>query len=129
MYTTLKLIHVTAAILTISGFVLRGVWMWRDSELLQMRVVRIAPHIIDTVFLLSGVALIIALHLQVMRNDWLLIKFAALIIYVVLGAVALRRGRTKNARLTAFLLALGTFAYIAGVALSKSAASWLILIL
>jgi len=129
MYATLKLIHATSAILTISGFVLRGFWMLRGSALQQKPVVRIAPHVIDSVFLLSGIGLIVVMHLRVMQSDWLLIKFTALIIYIVLGAVALRRGRTRNVRLTSFILALLTFAYIAGVALSKSAASWLTLIL
>lgn len=124
MYTGLKLIHVSAAILTISGFVLRGYWMISGSGLLQTRVVRIAPHIIDTVFLLSGIGLIVTLNLPVMSQGWLLMKFAALIAYIVLGMIALRHGKTRRMRVTAFVLSLAVFAYIVGVALSRSTASW-----
>lgn len=129
MFTTLKLLHISAAMLTISGFVLRGYWLWRRPGLLQSRAVRVVPHIIDSVFLLSGVALILILHLQLAQNGWLLTKLAALPLYIVLGAMALHRGRTPAIRRTSFVLALLTFGYIAGVALSKSAASWLAFIL
>ena len=125
MYATLKFIHVSSAVLTLAGFVLRGYWMLSGSGLLARRSVRIAPHVIDTVFLLSGIGLILQMRLQVLQNDWLLIKFAALLAYILLGAVALTRGRTRSIRLSAFVLALLTFGYIAGVALGKSAASWL----
>ena len=125
MYTTLKLVHMTAAILTISGFVLRGFWMLSDSEKLQHPLVRVLPHIIDTVFLLAGIGLIMTLHLPVLLPGWLQIKIAALLVYIVLGTIALKRGKTKRIRAIAFVLALLTFAYVVGVALSKSAASWI----
>ena len=124
MYLTLKIVHVSAAILTISGFTLRGIWMLQKSPNLDRKAVRVAPHIVDTVFLLSGIALIQVMHLPVLSQPWLLTKFAVLVIYVLLGMVALRRGRTIRIRTTAFVLALVAFGYIAGVALSKSMASW-----
>ena len=98
--------------------------MFTGSSKLQLRAVRILPHIVDTVFLLSGIALIVTLNLAVLSQDWLLMKFVALVAYIVLGAIALGRGKTMQSRTTAFVLALATFAYIAGVALSKSTASW-----
>jgi len=121
----MKLVHMTAAILTISGFVLRGFWMLSDSDKLQHPLVRVLPHIIDTVFLLAGIGLIVTLHLPVLLPGWLQIKIAALLVYIVLGTIALKRGKTKRIRAIAFVLALLTFAYVVGVALSKSAASWI----
>jgi uncharacterized membrane protein SirB2 len=128
MYLLLKYVHVSMAALTISGFVLRGYWMLSGSALLERRSVRVVPHVIDTVFLLSGIALIAALGVAVLKQPWLLAKFAGLLIYIVLGAIALRRGQTRRTRSTAFVLALGTFAYIVGAAVSKSVASWLVFI-
>jgi len=125
MYTTLKLVHMTAAILTISGFILRGLWMLSDSSKLQHPLVRVLPHIIDTVFLLAGIGLIMTLHMPVLLPGWLQIKIAALLAYILLGTIALKRGKTKRIRAIAFVLALLTFAYVVGVALSKSAASWI----
>ncbi len=129
MYETLKLTHVGAAMLTILGFVLRGYWMFSGSPLLRLKVVKILPHIVDTVFLLSGIGLIITLKLPVLSQNWLLMKFVALVAYIVLGAIALGRGKTMRTRTTAFVLALATFAYIAGVALSKSTDSWFAILL
>ena len=124
MYETVKLIHISAAIVTISGFVLRGYWMFSGSPRLQLKVVKILPHIVDTIFLLSGITLIVILHLPVLSQNWLLMKFVALVVYIVLGAVALGRGKTLRSRTLAFVLSLATFAYIVGVALGKSTTSW-----
>ena len=121
MYTTLKLVHVSAVILTVSGFALRGVWMLAGSPMLSRRLVRIVPHVVDTVLLLSGVGLILTLHLAVMSQPWLLAKFAALLVYIALGTVALRPGRPRRTRAIAFFLALVTFAYVVAAALGKSA--------
>jgi uncharacterized membrane protein SirB2 len=81
---------------------------------------------VDTVFLLSGIAMLVILSLNPLSQSWLLAKFAGLIIYVLLGTVAIRRGTTVQIRTVAFVAALSVFAYIAGVALSKSSASWLV---
>jgi uncharacterized membrane protein SirB2 len=124
LYETLKMIHVGTAILTISGFVLRGCWMLSGSPKLHLKLVKIAPHILDTVFLLSGIGLIVTLNLPLLSQNWLLMKFVALVAYIVLGAIALGRGKSMRSRTIAFVLALATFAYIVGVALNKSTASW-----
>ena len=125
MYETVKLIHVSTVVLTILGFTLRGYWMLTSSSRLQHKLVRIAPHIVDTVLLVSGIALIVILQLPVLSQNWLLMKFVALVAYIVLGAIALGRGQTMRSRNFAFVSSLAIFAYIVGVALSKSAASWI----
>ena len=115
---------VTAA-LSIAGFFLRGYWMLIQSDKLQLKTTRIAPHINDTLFLASGIALVWMMQLNVLTTPWLLAKLAGLIGYVVLGAIAIRRGPTLQIRTIAFVGALSLFAYIAGVALTRSPASWL----
>ena len=125
MYVALKYTHLLLAMVTISGFVVRGYWMMNNSPMLAMRVTRIAPHIVDTVFLMTGIAMVYILALPLMRSPWLLAKFAGLIAYIVLGAIALRRGPTKEIRLLAFVGALSAFAYVWGAAVAKSPASWL----
>lgn len=124
-YEYLKMLHVSAAILTFSGFVLRGYWMLFEPALLRRRLVRILPHVIDTVFLASGVGLVMTLRLPWLESPWLLTKIAALLLYIVLGTIALKRGKTRRARASAYVLAQLTFAYIIGVAVHKSAWSWL----
>ncbi len=124
-YILIKSLHMITAIATISGFVLRGYWMMIHSDKLTLKVTRIAPHVIDTLFLLSGIVLVSILQLNVLAEPWLLAKFAGLIGYIVMGAFAIKRGPTLQIRVIAFVGALSLFAYIVGVALTKSPASWL----
>jgi uncharacterized membrane protein SirB2 len=125
MYLLLKYIHLALAITAISGFVVRGYWMLTESARLSARATRIAPHVVDALFLLTGIAMVYQLSLPVLQTPWLLAKFTGLAAYIVLGAIALRRGPTLQVRLLAFVGAISAFAYIAGCALSKSPFSWL----
>ncbi len=124
-YLLIKSIHMLAAIVAISGFAVRGYWMMTQADQLQNKFVRIAPHIVDTIFLLSGIALVVVLGLDAFSEPWLLAKFAGLVAYIVLGTFAIKRGATLQIRITAFVGALAVFAYIVGVAINKSPASWL----
>lgn len=125
MYALLKLAHTTLAGLTIGGFLLRCYWMLTASALLQHRVTRILPHVIDTLFLASGIAMLFMLSMNPFRVDWLVAKFIALLAYVVLGTIALKRGRSRGVRFLAAISAIATFAYIVGIAINHSPASWL----
>lgn len=126
-FMLIKMLHTFTAVLTICGFILRGYWMMRESPLLRHRVTRIAPHVVDTLFLLAGIALVWMLALNVFTQPWLLAKFAGLIAYILLGTIALKRGKTIEIRITAFVGALAVYAWVVGVAISKSLASWLAL--
>jgi uncharacterized membrane protein SirB2 len=53
-------------------------------------------------------------------QSWLSAKVIALVIYILLGMVALKRGRSRKVRITAWLLAIVTFAYIVAVAMTRS---------
>ena len=127
MYSMLIFMHVVFAATSIVGFCLRGYWMTAGSVLLDRRMTRIAPHIIDTLFLASGIALVVMLGLNPVQHSWLLAKFTGLFGYIVLGTIALRGGRTLRIRVIAMLAAMAVYAYIVGVALSKSPQSWLVL--
>ena len=102
--------------------------MLTESERLQHRVTKVAPHVIDTVLLLAGVAMVWMLHLNPLTQGWLLAKFAGLLAYIILGTIAIKRGPTKEIRAIAYVGAISVFAYIAGVALAKSPLSWLALV-
>jgi len=121
---TLKTIHVTFAALSFTGFFIRGIWMLRDSSLLKQRWVKIAPQVIDTVLLVSAIALAVQLRLSPMQQPWLMAKIIALVVYIGIGLVALRFGKTKTIRSVAWLLGMVVFAYIVSVAVSKSVLGW-----
>lgn len=128
MYELLKTVHVICAVVTISGFTLRGLWMLAESPLLDRKLTRIAPHVVDTLFLLSGIFMLVIAGLNPFGQPWLLAKFIALLAYIVLGMVAIRRGRTKNTRAVAFVAALAVFGYVIGVGMARSPASWFALL-
>ena len=121
----LKAVHVGSAVLSITGFVLRGVWMQQDSPLLRARVTRILPHVVDTVLLLSALALALRIAQYPFVHAWLTAKVLALLAYIVLGSFALKRGRTRRTRNIAFAAALGVFLYIVAVAIARSPAAGL----
>jgi uncharacterized membrane protein SirB2 len=115
-----KMLHMTCALLSISGFFARGLLMIKDSPLLQARFVKIAPHIIDTVLLVSAIILASQWGLAALQLPWLLAKIVALIVYILLGMLALHPGREKSLRVGAWLAALVVFAYIVSVAVTKT---------
>ena len=119
-YLLLKEVHVACAIVSIAGFVARGALMLRESPLLQARFARIAPHVVDTVLLASAIALALQSGQYPFAQSWLTAKLLALFAYIALGAVALKRGRSKKIRAIAFALALVAALYIVCVALTRS---------
>jgi uncharacterized membrane protein SirB2 len=116
----LKAVHVGCAVLSAAGFALRAVWMLRASPRLQARPTRILPHVVDTALLVSAILLSLRLHQYPFTHAWLTAKVLALVLYVVLGSIALKRGRTRHLRVLALAGALATLAYIFAVALTRS---------
>jgi uncharacterized membrane protein SirB2 len=120
MYSTLEAIHIACVIASGGGFLLRGALMLADSPLLASRLVRVAPHVVDTILLVTGVAMAVIAQFSPLAQPWLAAKIGALVVYIVLGSIALRRGRTRAIRGAALAAALATYAYIVGVALTRS---------
>ena len=115
----LKQLHLGTIALTLALFVLRGVWMMRQSPRLHARWVRIVPHLNDSLLLASGISLAVLTRQYPLVNGWLSAKFFALILYIVLGTIALKRGKTRGQRITAWIAALLVFAYMVAVATTR----------
>jgi len=124
VYASLKIVHVGCVAASYALFVVRGIWMMRESSHLQHRWVRIVPHLVDTLLLASAVALAVMSHQYPLANGWLTAKVAGLLIYIGLGTVALKRGRTRRVRVTAWLAAQAVFFYIVAVALTRQPLPW-----
>ena len=120
-YLAIKHLHLTCAALSICLFMLRGGWMLMDSPQLHRPWVRIAPHAIDTVLLISALVMVFWSGQYPFVQLWLTVKVFALIAYIFLGSLALKYGKTKTVRLAALIAALLVFAYIVKVALTKQA--------
>lgn len=117
----LKYLHITCAVISIGGFVIRGLWMLHDSPWLQKRWVKVAPHVNDTLLLAAGIALAVRIQQYPFVHGWLTAKILALIAYIVIGAVGLKYGKTRNIRMAAWVGASVIFLYIVLVALTRQA--------
>lgn len=122
-YLLIKHIHVTAAALSILFFIIRAYWSVTENSLLKKKVVKIAPHIIDTVLLVAAIMLSMLLG-PAASQPWVLTKIILLVAYIGVGTVAIKRGRTPGTRAVAAVIAVAIFVYIVGVALNRSPASW-----
>lgn len=119
IYPLLKSIHVISVAISITGFILRFVWMLRGSPLLQLRLVKVLPHIIDTLLLASAIGLTITISQYPGGHGWLTAKVLGLLAYIVLGSIAIKRGKTRQVRLVAGIAALAVVGYIVLVAIAK----------
>ncbi|MGB2815630.1 MAG: SirB2 family protein [Burkholderiaceae bacterium] len=119
MYAALKLLHVGAVVLSGLGFVIRYrlsvTQPWMTGAL-----IRVAPHVVDTVLLASALSLAWVGGFNPLRVPWLDAKLGGLVVYILVGTIALKRGRTRRIRETAFVAALLAYAYIVSAALTKS---------
>lgn len=121
-YALLKMMHVGSVILSFSLFFLRGIWLIQDSGNLRQRWIKILPHVNDTILLTSAILLAMAIQQNPLEHAWLTAKVSGLILYIGLGMVAMRFGKTRKSKIAAWIAALCVFAYIVLVALTKSPA-------
>jgi uncharacterized membrane protein SirB2 len=116
----LKPTHELLALVSLSGFILRWTWRMRGSELSGLLLTRTLPHVIDTLFLVTGVALAWKLGYLVALPGWLLAKFAGLLAYILLGAIAMRSVAQVRYSMAFFIAAAICFLWIVSVAIWKT---------
>ena len=119
-YVLLKQVHVFFALTSIIGFMLRWNWRMSGSRLSQMKLTKIAPHVVDTLFLTTGVALAFTINQHPLSTPWLTAKISGLLVYIVLAMFAMSGKVSRPWRVTAFLAAVSTYAWILTVARLKS---------
>jgi uncharacterized membrane protein SirB2 len=124
-YLTLKAIHVTSVTASYTLFFIRGVWMMRMPQMLTRRWVRVVPHVIDTILLTSAIAMAVTIRQYPFVAGWLTAKVIGLVVYVGLGTIALKRGKSRRVRVMAWIAAQAVFAYIVAVALARNPLPWL----
>lgn len=119
-FLLVKSLHMALAGISISGFVLRGLWMIQGSSLLERSWVRVVPHVVDTLLLLSGLGLAIAWQVSPLTHPWFAAKLVAIVVYIVAGSIALKRGRSRRVRMCALMVALACVGYVVLAAMTKS---------
>lgn len=128
MYLTVKTIHMTFALISFTGFLFRAYLMVIQSKWLNHKLMLIMPLVIDTIFLISGATMAFMVNFGFFSQVWLSTKVMLLMLYLLFVGIALNRGRTLSIRVGAFFMAIFTFAYIVGIAVNKSPASWFALL-
>jgi uncharacterized membrane protein SirB2 len=98
--------------------------MLRASPLLQQRWTKIVPHVVDTALLISAITLAIQLSISPFEAPWLMVKIIALLVYIFIGTIAIKRGKTLQIRLLAWLAAQLVFIYIVLVAIAHNPLPW-----
>ena len=120
-YLTIRLVHISCAVISISLFMLRGGLQFAGIHWRRWRWLRIAPHINDTVLLSAAIALSWISQQYPLQQPWLSAKVGALLLYIVLGRMAFRPDAPRSRQLLAFCAALATVGYIVAVAITRSA--------
>ena len=115
-YPQIKFVHVLCVILSGSLFALRGLMMLSGSRFTNHAALRYLSYAIDTTLLTAALMLVTILHQYPFVQAWLTVKVLLLVVYIVLGVIALKRGRNTRERALAYVAALAVFAFIVSVA-------------
>ncbi len=115
-YPQVKWLHVGTVVLSGALFFTRGLMVLARSPRANHALLRYASYTIDTTLLAAALALAAMLHQYPFVHGWLTAKVLLLAAYIVLGSLALKRGRNHRVRAASFVAALGVYAAIVLVA-------------
>lgn len=115
----LKHAHMLFALLSIVGFSLRGSLKLFAGKPLNHKLWKILPHVNDTLLLLAAIGLLVAYQWNPLEVPWLLAKLIALFVYIGLGMMALKFGKTIVQQRVCFFAAIAVFGYMVMTAISK----------
>ncbi|MCB1758524.1 MAG: SirB2 family protein [Gammaproteobacteria bacterium] len=123
-YYWIRQLHITTVVITIGFFALRFYWMMFQPYLEKRCWVRILSVSNDTLLLCAGISMAVLSAQYPLVAPWLTAKLIGLILYIVLGTLALKRARKRSVRIVCGLLALLSAGYIVWVATTRSATPW-----
>lgn len=116
-YPKIKSVHVATVIASGLLFLFRGLLVQAGRSRWAMAApVRYFSYAIDTTLLTAALMLLTILPGALFANGWLAAKLVLLVVYVVLGTLALKRGRTPRMRLAAWIAALAVFCFVYTIA-------------
>jgi uncharacterized membrane protein SirB2 len=119
MYTAIKHIHLSLIVISVLLFILRFVWTINQSQMVEKMWVKIVPHVVDTVLLLSALTLCVLISQYPLVDAWLTEKMLGLVMYIFMGTIALKTGKTGFMRSVGFVGALSWLAFMAVIAITK----------
>lgn len=115
-YPEIKLVHIAAVLASGGLFFIRGLVLHLGGQWAMAAPLRYLSYTIDTVLLTAALMLATMLHQYPFVHGWLTVKVLLLVVYIVLGSFALKRGQTKRTRVISWIAALLVYAFIISVA-------------
>ena len=115
-YPEIKAVHIGCVVASGGLFALRGALLLAGQRWANHAALRWLSYTIDTVLLTAALMLVTVLRQYPFVHGWLTVKVLLLVVYIVLGSLALKRARTTRGRALAYAAALATFAFIWSVA-------------
>jgi uncharacterized membrane protein SirB2 len=115
-YAALKIIHVTSVVLSFALFAIRGGNVLSGKAAPAGKVMRILPHVLYTVLLISALGMVAINKQYPWVNAWTAVKLSGLVVFVIFGTLAFRGPRGRQALF--FLLGTVAFIFTASVGLT-----------
>ena len=117
-YSQLKATHIGLVLMSGLLFAWRGALVLAGRRWAMARPWRMLSYGIDTLLLAVGVTLWVVLSLNPVTSPWLGVKLMLLVLYIVLGSLALKRAPTPLLQRASYAGALGVYLFMASVALA-----------
>ena len=124
-YPQIRIVHIGAVIASGALFALRGAGVLSGARWPMAAPLRYLSYSIDSVLLTAALMLIAVLPAALFANHWLTVKLSLLVVYVVLGSLALKSGRSARVRAVCYVAALALFAAVVGIARTHQPLGWL----
>lgn len=118
IYPWLLPLHIGLVALSVSLFALRGLGVLAGQAWPMAGWARGLAPVIDSLLLLAGGSLWWLRQFNPAQDPWLLAKLALLIVYILLGTLALRRAPTRATRALCFAAALAVVGFMASIAVA-----------
>lgn len=115
-YLQILMVHVGCVIASGTLFFTRGCMMLAGLPVANHVALRRLSVAIDVLLLAAAITLTTIIHQYPFVQAWLTVKVLLLVVYIVLGVFALRRGRTLAVRAICFGAAVLVFLFIVTVA-------------
>lgn len=119
MNTAFKHLHLTAVALSLLFLTLQVIAHIFDTKMKDAKWLKVLPHIIHTVLIVTAIGLCISISQYPFIHDWVTSKLIGLVAYILLAVLAVKWARTNAMRIFAFIGAIAWLGLTAKVAFSK----------
>ena len=120
-YPAIKHVHLTFVAASVLFFLVRFVLHMRQSPIMDKKLLKIAPHVIDTLLLLSGLTLCFVIQQYPFIDPWITEKLGAVMAYILLATISLKANKGKLFKVFAAFGAIAWVVYAAKIAIFKQA--------